>query len=263
MTNRATQAELLEQRIRENRESQEVDLAAWIFERVRVEPDDQVLELCCGTGGQTLPMLSALGERGRLVALDVSSAALETLAAKVSGADSAKLKTVEASLDDVSQAVERSGIQRPSFDLVFCAYGLYYSQNPKKTLDEALTWLKPGGWIVIAGPYGPNNKQLFDLVEASGVTLGDAVTFSSQRFMLETVIPWAALRFESVRVSTLVNPIRWTAPESVLNYWQNSTFYDSARQAAFEALLRRHFAEHGQFVNEKWVMMVEMRDARR
>lgn len=263
MTNRATQAELLEQRIRENRASQEVDLAAWIFERVRVEPNDQVLELCCGTGGQTLGMLSALGAHGRLVALDVASAALETLTGKVSGADSGKLTTVEASLDQLPQALERSGFRRPCFDLVFCAYGLYYSQDPKETLDEALTWLKPGGRIVVAGPYGPNNKPLFDLVEASGVTLGDAVTFSSQRFMVETVIPWAALRFESVRVSTMVNPIRWATPESVLNYWQNTTFYDSTRQPAFEALLQRHFAEHGQFVNEKWVMMAEMRDARR
>jgi len=262
MTNRATQAELLEQRIRENRASQEVDLAAWIFERVRVEPNDQVLELCCGTGGQTLRMLSSLGERGRLVALDVSATALATLTGKVSGADSEKLTTVEASLDELPQALERSGFRRPCFDLVFCAYGLYYSQDPEKTLDEALTWLKPGGRIVVAGPYGPNNKPLFDLVEASGVTLGDAVTFSSQRFMVETVIPWAALRFESLRVSNMVNPIRWATPESVLNYWRNTTFYDSARQPAFEVLLQRHFAEHGQFVNEKWVMIAEMRDAR-
>jgi ubiquinone/menaquinone biosynthesis C-methylase UbiE len=262
MTNRATQAELLEQRIRENRTSQEVDLAAWIFERVRVEPEDHVLELCCGTGGQTLGMLSALGEAGRLVALDLSASALTTLTEKVSGADSAKLTTIEASLDELAQALERRGSRRPCFDLVFCAYGLYYSQDPKKTLDEALAWLKPSGRIIVAGPYGPNNKPLFDLVEASGVTLSEAVTFSSQQFMVETVIPWAALRFESVRVSTMVNPIRWATPESVLNYWQNATFYDSARQPAFEALLQRHFAEHGEFVNEKWVMMVEMHDAR-
>jgi hypothetical protein len=80
--------------------------------------------------------------------------------------------------------------------------------------------------------------------------------------MLETVIPWAALQFETVRVSTMVNPVRWAAPERVLNYWGNTTFYDAARMPAFEALLKRHFAEHGEFVNDKWVMMVEMEDAR-
>lgn len=30
----------------------------------------------------------------------------------------------------------RSGLRRPCFDLVFCAYGLYYSHDAKKTLDE-------------------------------------------------------------------------------------------------------------------------------
>jgi SAM-dependent methyltransferase len=262
MTSRATQAELLEQRIAENRHSQEVDLVAWIFELARVEPPDQILELCCGTGGQTLRMLSSLGESGRLVALDTSAAALETLTGKVRGEGSGKLTTVQMSLDELSAALEQRGFRRPSFDLVFCAYGLYYSQNPQKTLDEAFAWLKPHGRIVVVGPYGPNNKQLFELVQASGVTLGEAVVFSSQRFMLETVIPWATLQFESVRVSTMVNPVRWATPERVLNYWQNTTFYDSARKPALEALLGRHFAKQGQFVNEKWVMMVEMQDAR-
>jgi SAM-dependent methyltransferase len=262
MTSRATQAELLEQRIAENRQSQEIDLVAWIFERARIEPSDQILELCCGTGGQTLRMLSSLGESGRLVALDTSAAALETLTGKASGEASRKLTTVQAGLDELSSALELSGFRGPSFDLVFCAYGVYYSRSPQETLDEAFAWLKPHGRIVVVGPYGPNNKQLFEMVQASGVTLGEAVLFSSQRFMLETVIPWATLRFESVRINTMVNPVRWATPERVLNYWQNTTFYDAARKPAFEALLERHFAERGQFVNEKWVMMVEMQDAR-
>ena len=262
MTSRATQAELLDQRIAENRHSQQVDLVAWIFERTRIEPADQILELCCGTGGQTLRMLSSLDKDGRLLALDTSEKALETLTGKLSGEDSKKLTAVQASLDELSQALERSDLKRPNFDLIFCAYGLYYSQNPPKTLDEAFTGLKPHGRIVVVGPYGPNNKQLFEMVQASGVTLAEAVVSSSQRFMLETVIPWAALQFETVRVSTMVNPVRWAAPERVLNYWENTTFYDAARKPAFEALLKRHFAEHGEFVNDKWVMMVEMEDAR-
>ena len=261
-TSRATQAELLEQRIAENRQSQEVDLVAWIFERARVEPSDQILELCCGTGSQTLRMLSVLGENGRVAALDLSATALEVLAGKASGDESRKLSTVQASLDEVSPALDRSGFRRPAFDLIFCAYGLYYSQNPRKTLDETFGWVKPHGRVVVVGPFGPNNKQLFEMVQASGVKLGEAVVSSSQSFMLETVVPWATLQFESVRISTMVNRVRWATPERVLNYWQNTTFYDATRRPAFETLLGRHFAEHGEFVNEKWVMMVEMRDAR-
>ena len=72
MTSRATQSELLEQRIAENSASQQVDLATWIFERVHVKPGEKVLELCCGTGGQTLTMLERVGDNGHVTALDIS-----------------------------------------------------------------------------------------------------------------------------------------------------------------------------------------------
>lgn len=261
MTSRATQAELLEQRIAENRASQEVDLVQWIFEQISVRESDQVLELCCGTGGQTLRMLSALGERGRLYALDVAHDALNTLVTRAA-ADKSKLVAVHASLDDLSGALRHSGLERPSFDLIFCAYGLYYSGDAKKTLDEAFSWLKKDGRMVIVGPFGPNNGQLFDLVRASGASIPDAVVSSSERFMSELVVPWAAVKFHTARISTLVNPVRWSTPERVLNYWQNTTFYSADHRPEFEKQLAQHFAQHGEFVNEKWVMMVDMTDAR-
>jgi ubiquinone/menaquinone biosynthesis C-methylase UbiE len=261
ITSRATQAELLEQRIAENRASQEVDLVKWIFERIPVRESDQVLELCCGTGGQTLRMLSALGDRGRLVALDVASDALSTLANRATTSAS-KLIPIQSSLDKFCGALSSSGLERPSFDLIFCAYGLYYSSDAKKTLDEALAWLKKGGRIAMVGPFGRNNGQLFDLVRASGVTIPDPVVSSSERFMNEVVVPWAAGNFRSTRISTMVNPVRWTTPERVINYWQNTTFYSAAHRPEFERRLAHHFAQHGEFVNEKWVMLVEMTDAR-
>jgi ubiquinone/menaquinone biosynthesis C-methylase UbiE len=261
MTSRATQAELLEQRIAENRASQEVDLVRWIFERIPVRESDQVLELCCGTGGQTLRMLSALGDRGRLHALDVSRDALNTLVERAASGKS-KLVPIQASLDDLAGTLRGFGLEPPSFDLIFCAYGLYYSSDAKKTLDEAFSWLKKGGRIVVVGPFGPNNGQLFDLVCASGATIPDPVVSSSERFMSEVVVPWAAVKFQSTRIGTMVNPVRWATPERVLNYWQNTTFYSADHRHEFERRLAQHFAQYGEFVNEKWVMMVEMTDAR-
>ena len=162
---------------------------------------------------------------------------------------------------DFSSSLTQAGIQG-GFDLVFCAYGLYYSSDVLQTLREARSKLNPGGRIVVAGPFGPNNRQLFDLVRASGVTIAAPVMFSSESFMLQTVLPWAAENFESTAVHTMVNPVRWATPERVLNYWQNTTFYDAARRAEFERLLHAHFAEHSTFVNQKWVMLVEMSHGR-
>jgi ubiquinone/menaquinone biosynthesis C-methylase UbiE len=262
MMSRAIQSELLEQRIVENAAAQEIDLATWIFEKVRVRPGNQVLELCCGTGGQTLPLLKHVGEEGHVVALDISKAALEALTAKTDSVHRARLTCVEGTLEDFSSAIRRSRTQQDGFDLIFCAYGLYYSTNAAQTLQNARALLKPGGSIAVVGPFGPNNKQLFDLVRASGAAIAEPVTFSSELFMSQTVLPWAARNFDLTTVHSMVNPVRWNTPERVLNYWQNTTFYDAGCRPAFERLLEEHFATNPVFVNEKWVMLMQMSQVR-
>jgi ubiquinone/menaquinone biosynthesis C-methylase UbiE len=258
---RATQSELLEQRIAENASSQQVDLATWIFDRVRVQPGDQVLELCCGTGGQTLAMLDRVGERGHVTALDISRSALDTLASKA-GSKGSRLTCLEASLETFPSALSEVDGPRSGFDLVFCAYGLYYSSEAARTLDDARMLLSPGGRIVVVGPFGPNNKPLFDLVRASGVAIAAPVISSSETFMVRTVVEWGSRNCESLSVHTLMNPVRWTTQDRVMNYWQNTTFYDAEKRGNFEMLLQEHFATHSVFVNEKWVMLVEMSHVR-
>lgn len=258
---RATQSELLEQRIAENKASQEVDLATWIFERVHVRSGDRVLELCCGTGGQTLSLLDRVGDQGKVVALDISRAALERLTSKA-GSHRSRLRCVEGSIEDFASALREAGVQEETFDLIFCAYGLYYSRDPQRTLQEARSKLKHDGRIAVVGPFGPNNKPLFDLVRASGVVIAEPVVFSSESFMLQTVLPWAAENFESTVVHTMVNPVRWATPERMMNYWQNTTFYDGEKRSEFERLLHAHFAGHREFVNQKWVMLAEMSHVR-
>jgi ubiquinone/menaquinone biosynthesis C-methylase UbiE len=258
---RAVQSELLQQRIAENTSAQHIDLNDWIFRRLALLPDDSVLELCCGTGAQTLKMLRLLGEKGRLTALDLSADALKTLRDKA-GPEEKRLTLLESPLDNLGARLQAEPLQRPAFDLAFCAYGLYYSSDPPRTLDETKSWLRRDGRMAVVGPFGPNNGPLFDLLRGVGVHLAGPVTFSSERFMTETVMPWAGRNFESISVHTMVNPVVWASPGRVLNYWQNTTFYDAAKRAAVEERLGPHFEQHGRFVNEKWVMLVEMRNAR-
>lgn len=264
---RAINSELLDQRIAENASSQEIDLATWIFERVPVRSGERVLELCCGTGGQTLSLLERVGDGGAVVALDISRAALDTLTSKVDSRLRPRLTCVEGSLDHLPTTVtdgrlEQAGTAQNKFDLVFCAYGLYYSADPQRTLNEVRSLLNRKGRIAVIGPFGPNNKPLFDLVRDCGVKLAEPVVYSSELFMLQTVVPWGTRNFESVSLSTMVNPVRWTAPERMINYWQNTTFYDAEKRDEFERRVRAHFERNPAFVNEKWVMLAEMSHVR-
>jgi ubiquinone/menaquinone biosynthesis C-methylase UbiE len=151
MMSRATQSELLEQRIAENTAAQGVDLATWIFEHMPVRSGENVLELCCGTGGQTLPMLDRVGDDGRVVAVDISKAALDKLRAKAGEKNGERLSCVEGTLEDFPSSLRRSGIQTNGFDLAFCAYGLYYSSNVQRTLEETRSQLNGDGRIVVVG----------------------------------------------------------------------------------------------------------------
>ena len=251
--------ELLEQRIAENRASQQVDLAQWIFDQLVVHPEDHILELCCGTGAQSLRFAESLGKAGSLTAIDLSADSLQAVASKLP-ASAQNVHLIEANIDHLSVAL--NNIRIPAFDLIFCAYGLYYSRDAIALLNQLRSWLKPGGRMAIVGPFGPNNSQLFDLVRESGAAISSTVLSSSQSFMLEAVAPWAAVNFESVSLHTMVNPVRWPSAERVLNYWQNTTFYDTAVRPKFEWILQQHFRTHSEFVNEKWVMMLEMANAR-
>ena len=260
MSSRAVTMELLEQRIAENRASQQIDLGEWIFDRLVIHPEDKVLELCCGTGAQSLRLVERLGKTGSLTAVDTSAESLRMLVSRLPAKDVNRVRVVQTGMDALAGTLSNFG--GPPFDLAFCAYGLYYSRGATALLDQIRSWLRPGGRIAIVGPFGPNNSQLFHLVRSSGARLAPAVLTSSQSFMLETVVPWATVNFESVCLHSMVNPVRWTSAERVLNYWQNTTFYDEAARPKFEALLQEHFRQHSEFVNEKWVMMVEMTNAR-
>lgn len=257
----ATRADCLEGRIAENAAAQQVDLTSWIFDHLSIAPGSRILELCCGTGGQTLKLIDLVGPSGEIVAMDASPDALDVLRSRIAPSDATRVSLLKGNIDSIGAVLSAHGIRR-GFDMVFCAYGLYYSRDAEVTLREARDLLNDGGRIVIIGPFGPNNGPLFELLVQSGVTLSDAVTFSSGRFMHETVVPWGSGSFRSLRLHTLVNPVRWPSADHVLRYWRSSTFYSEDCRADVESRLARHFESHPAFVNEKWIMMVEMLETR-
>lgn len=262
ISSRAKEAKLLDERIAENVAAQEIDLVGWIFDRVSVGRGNRVLELCCGTGAQTSRWLDLVGDTGHVVALDVSREALDTLSSKIDVVQLSRLTLIEANMDELGQALNKAGLQWPYFDMIFCAYGLYYSADAETLLQEGKRWLKSNGVIVVVGPFGPNNAPLFELLQNSGVKIHPLVKQSSQNFMFDKVIPWATQNFQSVVISTVVNRVKWTSPENILNYWRNSTFYQKQKLRVVKERLIKYFENHSEFINEKWIIMVEMTHVR-
>lgn len=259
---KATESSSLKTRIAKNEQAQELDFIGWIFDHLDISAGDTVLELCCGTGAQTVEFLDRVGEEGHVVAVDVSAESLDTLEAEVDADTQSRLTTIEADVMEVESALAEAGFDETTFDIVFCAYGLYYADEPLAVLETASESLAAEGSITVVGPFGPNNGPWFSLLSEAGVELPEFVRYSSSTFMTETVVPWAAENFEQLAVETAVNHIERTDADELFEYWESSTYFDPERADDVQGVLDDYFASADRLVNRKWIMHLTMRSQR-
>lgn len=253
---RASNTCYLEKRIAYNANNQTLDLNSWIFDNVVLPPDSKVLELCAGTGNQTLEFAKRLNSEGRVVALDISKHSLELIENKLPESKRNIVHTVFKSMDNLAEL--EGDYSKGYFDICFCAYGLYYTQDLQKTLRSVRKLLKTGGRIIIVGPFGKNNSNLFQFLQERGVQIPPVVTHSSQDFLYEKVMPWALKYCKKMTITTAENAVRWNRPEDLVDYWKCSTFFDSELLPSVEEGAIEYFKKNEYFVVNKHIAMIDM-----
>src|SRR5215470_5962355 len=109
---------------------------------LRLAPGETVLDIACGTG-LNLPSLSAgVGERGRVIGIDISSEMLEIARDRV---ETGGLRNVEL----VNAAVEEAGPPATANAALFSfAHDVLHSSE---AIEQALAWLRPGARVVACG----------------------------------------------------------------------------------------------------------------
>ncbi len=117
-------------------------VTAAVLEAADVEPDAQAVDLGCGTGQISLPLVM----RGaRVLAVDVSPAMVRRLESK------ARSQGAE-SLDALVMPIEELALPTRSVDLVVSSYALHHLRDADKArlVSAAYGWLRPGGRLVVA-----------------------------------------------------------------------------------------------------------------
>ncbi|MGZ8844229.1 MAG: methyltransferase domain-containing protein, partial [Pyrinomonadaceae bacterium] len=205
-----TDTEALNRRIESHSLYGSSDLESWAFDYLDLRPGLHLLDLGCGNGKQTIPLAELVGKEGRILALDISAAALEQLVnqARSSGLDD-RIDTVRAELDDLATHLE--GRQ---FDRVISCYALYYARDPHAVLNTLLQGLKPKGLIFFCGPASDNNAELKRFHYA---LRGEKPKFetAASRFMTDTGLRLAQQLFSKVRVASFENLLAFDSPESL------------------------------------------------
>lgn len=117
-------------------------VTAAVLAAAAVGPGDMVIDLGCGTGQISVPLAMRGAE---VLGIDVSPAMASQLRAE---ARRHGLST----LDAVALPVEELDLPPASADLIVSSYALHHLRDPDKArlVDAAITWLRPGGRLLIA-----------------------------------------------------------------------------------------------------------------
>lgn len=225
------------------------DFNKWVDNILENISFEKILDVCCGTGNQLIKYIQNLDVTD-IVGVDISSESLKASEKRLKEFNSNRnIHLINSMMENM---FNNSILNNMKFDLISCFYGLYYSKNVDNTINNMLSHLNENGKILIVGPYGNNNKNLFNILEKY-FKLPEAVLRSSNTFMEEEVYP-ILKNIGTVRKEIFYNEIHYPNIELIMNYWKASTFYSIENEENVFQDLKSHFDLKNDFVVEKYVI---------
>jgi SAM-dependent methyltransferase len=137
------------------RERRNQESLALLLDRLCLAGGEHLLEIGCGTAAVTLPLARAVGERGRVVAVDISEPMLEVARQRVAESG---LRNVTLLLGDA----QLFAFEQAAFDIVTSRMGVMFFAEPVTAFHNIRGALKPDGRLVFAcwAPLAENRHWL-------------------------------------------------------------------------------------------------------
>ena len=149
-----------------------------LLKLISIQENEDVLDLCCGPGNVTRKIASLTD--GKVVGVDISEGMV-----KEAIRSNSDLPNVNYFVKDVKNL----GFTN-RFDVIYCNSAFQWFLNPKKTLEQCLEALKPGGRMGIQSPatenYCPNFVAAVKKVHAEPATKKIFSSFQSPWFFLDS-----------------------------------------------------------------------------
>jgi ubiquinone/menaquinone biosynthesis C-methylase UbiE len=117
-----------------------------IIERSGIKEGMDVLEIGCGSGAFTTFVSRAVGNKGKVSALDIQQDMLDQLQRKLERPGNADIKNIQL----IRASAYKLPFKKDSLDLVYMVSVFQEIPDKKRTLKEIKRILKPGGTLAIS-----------------------------------------------------------------------------------------------------------------
>ena len=114
----------------------------WILEAAGLKPGMAIADIGAGTGLFTLPFSQAVGETGKVFAVEIAKNFLEHIKARATRASAANVQTILCTEKSV-------GLPEGSIDLAFICDVYHHFEYPMSSLASLHKALKPGGELIL------------------------------------------------------------------------------------------------------------------
>ena len=101
-----------------------------------------MLDIACGTGPATLAAAVAVGQSGRVVAVDYAEGMLAIAQQKIEKAGHRNVELVREDLMALKYG--------PEFDAVVCVLGIFFIQDMVAAASQMWSFVRPGGHLAVA-----------------------------------------------------------------------------------------------------------------
>jgi ubiquinone/menaquinone biosynthesis C-methylase UbiE len=241
---RATATAFLEKRIEINRAYSSADFDGWLLEKLAVQAGEDILDVGCGSGAQTIPFASLVGPSGSVSSLDISADSIALLKKRVP--PQARVQAVAADMGDLVDVIANVFTTK-RYSLAHSSYALYYSPKRMQVLDVTRGALKPGGRCAVFTPDRPHG-----LVElAARFSDVPAAVNESLRFGPEVLQPYFVKHFPRFDLHRFHNVVSVPSTDVLIEFYRQTTYYDAQTEMKMRAAVDQEIKRAGHFEYEK------------